>query len=618
MHRRSLLAGLVLVAILATCAAAAPPDPVRDLSAALRDGDLVAAREALVRWIDISPNNPRLHYNLACLDAQLEQPEAAVASLATAFRLGFDDVRRAAADLDLVTLREREDFLDLIEGTTADLTLAATQHTLHLPWGASRDVRFINQSGGSSARRTATMSIDETGLSLTISVPAGDIVAGSAPWYDGGGVILTLTSPRPEEPFDSDRAWRFGYGLRDGLATGIVLSHPERIIDQVVLDLAPVMEWNAGSGTRTLAIRLPWSHVAPYAPPADTLFGLNIEIVGPGGVRTATLVHDPAAGIKTPRARRFLPLIVEPGPNTPTSLQGRVTDTVVGDRPLAIDLTAWFPTAGHSELFTEIQDNEGNSVVTSGETAGGVDIVAGRNDWRRWADLSRLPDGPYRLLATLDLNDGTVLTWGAGLFRFGGSWLPRTRDLVKPLPEAEKPTILWRLDLVTDALVGRDPRRSPAPLITTVAETDRILSRFHSMGTILPVGGALDAYVPNPDGPGHAVVIVTPEGWTPVTPSTVVLIDGPDGLTTRLSDDGAFTGDPILVTLPNAAAGESTAVEATVIWLRALLPGCRIVLVTANPQIAGGPQAADVQVKWESGDPAVAATVRAAVSDGDQ
>ena len=614
---------VVLVAVLAAGAMAAPGTgagtPAQDLNAALRGGDLVAAREALVRWLDLSPDNPRLHYNLACLDARLQEPAAAVASLVEAFRLGFDDVRRADADPDLISLREREDFRELVDGTAAALAADAVSRTVRLPWGSSRPLRLLDAAGRRSPRRSASTKVDGQGLSVDVDLPAGDIVPGDAPWETGGGVVVTVATPGPGEAVDTGRAWRFGFGVRDGLAIGVVLSHPERVVNQAVLDLAPTLDWDAAAGTRTLNIRIPWSHLAPYAPPADTLFGLNVEIVGDGGATTAMLMRDPATGIAEPRPRRFVPLIVVAGPDTPPSLQGRVADTIVGVRPLAIDLTAWFPVAGRSELFTEIQDNDGNSVVTSGDTSADVDLVPGRNDWRRWADLSRLPDGPYRLLATLALNDGTVLTWGTGLFRFGGDWMPRTRDLVKALPDAEKPTILWRVELVSRALVGRDPRRSPAPLITTVAETDRLLVRFRDQGTILPFGGALDAYVPDADGSGHAVRLDTPEGWMPEASADVVLADGPADRTEILRGD-LLSGRsaPIVVTMADGAAAPHAAVEAVVRWLRVLLPACRIVLVTDTPSLVDGPETADTQVTWRGRVEDTAAAVRTAIGAGGQ
>jgi len=591
-----------------------PATPAGEVGAALRSGDLDAAREALGRWIAIAPDNPRLRYNMACLDARLDAPDDAVAALAQAFRLGFDDLRRAQDDPDLASLRKHEGFLALIGETSAALAAVATERTLRLPWADARHLTMLDAQGRPSPARSASASVDEQGLAVVVTVPTGDIEPGPAPWYEGGGVVVTVAAPGPDDRFDSERAWRFGFGMKDGLATGMVLNHPGRVLDQNVLDLAPRIDRDAAAGSATVAIRIPWAHTAPYAPPADTMFGLNVEVVGPGGEPAAALVRDPASGFTSAPRRRYTPVIVEPGAATPPSLQGRVANTVVGNRPLAIDLTAWFPTDGHSELFTEIQDMDGNSLVTAGETAGDVEIVAGRNDWRRWADLSRLPDGPYRLLATLALDDGEVLTWGAGLFRFGGEWMPRTRDRIKPLPEAEKPSIFWRLELVSDALIGRDPRRSPATLITTVAETDRLLERFRNTGTILPSGGSLDAFVPSADGVGHAVLVITPEGWSRETKAPVVILDGPDGMDADLRERDAFADGPVVVRLPAETAGDPLVIESVVMWLHGLLPGGRTVLVTDRPGFTAGEHAADEQVVWRDGIDDVAAEIRAAVA----
>ncbi|MCB1151612.1 hypothetical protein KDK88_08675, partial [bacterium] len=107
---------LTFLLLLAASVQAATAPSVR-LREALADGDLPRAREALVDWIAQDPDRAALHYNLACLEARLDAPRDAVAALDRAFRLGFDDVRRAAADPDLAALAEDPGLRSLLDDT---------------------------------------------------------------------------------------------------------------------------------------------------------------------------------------------------------------------------------------------------------------------------------------------------------------------------------------------------------------------------------------------------------------------------------------------------------------------------------------------------------------------
>lgn len=66
----------------------------------------------LVRLV---PENPTVHYNLACSQALLGQAEDALDSLERAVSLGYDDVGYLQNDEDLAGLRREERFRALIE-----------------------------------------------------------------------------------------------------------------------------------------------------------------------------------------------------------------------------------------------------------------------------------------------------------------------------------------------------------------------------------------------------------------------------------------------------------------------------------------------------------------------
>jgi Flp pilus assembly protein TadD len=58
------------------------------------------------RLVELLPRDPRVRYNLACSCALNGQPEEALAALAEACGLGFDDLTLLRKDKDLDSLRE--------------------------------------------------------------------------------------------------------------------------------------------------------------------------------------------------------------------------------------------------------------------------------------------------------------------------------------------------------------------------------------------------------------------------------------------------------------------------------------------------------------------------------
>lgn len=579
---RALAAGLVGLLLAASALGARPADdPAARLQAALAADDLVAARAALGDWIEREPAYAALHYNLACLESQLHEPERAVRALTQAFRLGFDDVRRAAVDPDLAPLADAPAFRTLLQETVAGLERAARRRAMVLTEGEALPLTLRDAAGRPVAGLEALLAADPSGFDLTLTVTAGALADGPAPWREGGGLVLTLAAPGPGDVFDTANAWRFGFGLREGLPVGVVLARPDRVLEQQVLELAPEVRWNMAAGTRRLTARVPWAYLAPYAPPADSLFGVNLHWVAVpgGGLPAAAAVPDPAAPAGGPGPRRYLPLTLRPRPDGPVRFGGLVPNTVVGRAPLPVDLVAWTAQPAAGVLSVTVEDNEGRSVVASGGEDEAVELAPGRNVWRRWADLSSLPEGPYRLRARLVLADSTAAEWRTGLFRFGGDWAYRARDRAKGLPPSQRPSLDWRLGLVESSLSTRDPRGSPAPLLTTVAETEGMLRAYDARGTILPEAGEITLAFPADQGL-QPVRLLLPRGWAPDAPPAVLALAVPHAaaLMEELGAAIERTDVAVALALPPTplAAGDRDALRN---WLEELLPGAAVRLV---------------------------------------
>jgi tetratricopeptide (TPR) repeat protein len=75
----------------------------------LREG--LAVDEELAR---LAPENPTVHYNLACSLALLGDPERALGELERAIGLGYDDLPHLLDDPDLAALREDPRFREMV------------------------------------------------------------------------------------------------------------------------------------------------------------------------------------------------------------------------------------------------------------------------------------------------------------------------------------------------------------------------------------------------------------------------------------------------------------------------------------------------------------------------
>lgn len=67
------------------------------------------------RLTELAPENPTVHYNLACSLALLGHTAEALDALTRAVELGYDDALQLAEDEDLASLRDEERFAKLVE-----------------------------------------------------------------------------------------------------------------------------------------------------------------------------------------------------------------------------------------------------------------------------------------------------------------------------------------------------------------------------------------------------------------------------------------------------------------------------------------------------------------------
>jgi len=73
------------------------------------------AKDFLQSMIDLAPQNPLAHYNLACAEALLGELNEAVASLKRAIESGYSNLQHMLQDTDLTALRNLPDFQALVD-----------------------------------------------------------------------------------------------------------------------------------------------------------------------------------------------------------------------------------------------------------------------------------------------------------------------------------------------------------------------------------------------------------------------------------------------------------------------------------------------------------------------
>ena len=86
----------------------------RDGLRLMTESKIDEAKAALLDAVSMDPTDATSAYNLACAEAIDGRGRKAMKWLRAAFERGFTDTKHAAADADLVTLRERRDFKELL------------------------------------------------------------------------------------------------------------------------------------------------------------------------------------------------------------------------------------------------------------------------------------------------------------------------------------------------------------------------------------------------------------------------------------------------------------------------------------------------------------------------
>ncbi|MBT3317246.1 hypothetical protein HN388_04625, partial [bacterium] len=377
---------------------------LKDLKNFLAGQQLEQAYSTLSKLQDIDPDNYKLAYNSACLAAKMDKFEVAISDLQNAFELGFDDIRLATSDKDLMSLQGNQHFLKLISSAETTLTRIANDRIMVLESGGTGKSVPLGELG------TVTVSADPTGLKAEIVFPINSLRERPEPWFNGGGINMVIAVPDSNDTFDTKRIWRFGFGKHEQEPAGWVISTPNQFVNTRVEELSPRLRIDPSSGNTILDILIPWKYLEPYSPPTDTKFGINVHfntIAGSGKKYQSSILDDPAGNRRIVSRLRYIPVTVTQGNSFQFS--GKTKNSIVGNKPIDIELKLWSDIDTRGTLVADVFGPDNQSVVSSEITAELVDIKHGLNSWIQKVDLSALPQGLYRLTAGISIEDSLIV-----------------------------------------------------------------------------------------------------------------------------------------------------------------------------------------------------------------
>jgi hypothetical protein len=557
----------------------------------MRASDLDGAAATARLFLERFPDDGDMAYNLACVETRRGAIAAAWPAIERALASPAADPRQAESDADLDPLRGDPRFARLLADARSRLSDRAEAARIVLRDGYLGGALPLLPNDGSPPDAswpvvTVRLEANPLGLTLRGQVQDSHFRDRPQPWRNGDGFRVTIVAPpaRGGSGFDGERSFGFGFGLQDRQGILAFIESDGVATPQHVQELTPKVRFTPDGRTAFYTIQVPWAWLAPYAPPVDTLLGVNVSYLSVGNDRVrrlAALVPDPALGSEnSPRWRRYAPVTLRPSDRSPPRLTGAVTNAVVTDAPLGISLAAWLPRPLTTTVRVEILDAANRSVVASGGDDITAAATAGLNVWQRTADLSPLPSGPFRVRAILAATGLDTLRWQTELLRLDPAWTTNARSAAAQAPPTEQPSLDYRLDAITTELAAREPRTLPSRLTVTLLETGRLLQQLERTGTVLPDSGVFLAAWRDAAGALRPCPVRIPSGFNRARPHRLLLLatgHGPDAGRTALSVINRLRPlDDLVVAAPELSdagpAAPAADAAAALRWIRALAP----------------------------------------------
>lgn len=147
----------------------------REITVLFRQGNFDQAIQRCSALLELIPEDPTGHYNLGCAQARLDDHEAAMASLTAAVKYGFRTPQLLQDDADLNSLRERDDWNELLAAAAVPFKRPATEFTVK-PSVISNGVAVVDESNSvwnPRTRRIHTFFRDDRTSATDAKIAAG-------------------------------------------------------------------------------------------------------------------------------------------------------------------------------------------------------------------------------------------------------------------------------------------------------------------------------------------------------------------------------------------------------------------------------------------------------------
>lgn len=175
----------------------------REVQVHFQNKEYAEAEKTCRKEMELVPKHPNPPYNLACALARQGKKDDAVAALAKAVELGFDDADHMKVDEDLASLRAEKGFADVV--AKCDVLQKAAWDKLYDPGPVLTDVKSVDGAPEGGLRYRLLMSKDATAekpqrLLVWLHPSGGSMNKGicdfAARWTKAGWAILVPTQKR--------------------------------------------------------------------------------------------------------------------------------------------------------------------------------------------------------------------------------------------------------------------------------------------------------------------------------------------------------------------------------------------------------------------------------------
>ncbi len=455
-------------------------------------GRVAEARDALQEYIDAHPADGTMLYNLACLDILLGDHDQALVDLESALDNGYSNFRLMDMDRSLAPIREDPRYLELVERHESALRETSLARALVLEDGYPLADVDLHPAADDDGRVRATATLTNDADALTVEVTVVDPAAGvdRLPWDGGSGLLINLVRPISLDDYESRQYHALGVGCENGVPQAWLVGRDGELGLQPLPEVVPTVE-RTDDGIR-YAVTLPWSVFHPYGPPLDLEMGLNVFYLGAeidGSQPILSLMPEGRLSYEQSPWRRYVPASFMTSDRSRPVLKGRLYNRLIEGGTVDMEYVIWSAGQADKTCRIEILDMDGNPAAGSEPLVLDLWCEEDLNYFDASVDITGLPTGEYRLVATVDDVGGREAVVVESFTRFADNLFGDLNARIYAMDTPEGGILKYRLFLLVQELDKRHPQQDSSDLLATCAEVTAMIEACEGGGSCLPDAG---------------------------------------------------------------------------------------------------------------------------------